>query len=145
MTFIKDLLKDIGDEHATLAADIKEDETFVDTGSYIFNALVSGSINGGLSGNKITAIAGESSTGKTFFALAVVRNFLDSNPNAIVVYYDTPPELQTICHFRGEQIHTKVFVQILFSPSAVETRARTHRATMRKRSVFHCELGRLAT
>ena len=44
---------------------------------------------GGISGNKITAIAGESSTGKTFFALAVVRNFLDSNPDAIVVYFDT--------------------------------------------------------
>ena len=89
MTFIKDLLKDIGDEHATLASDIKEDEIFVDTGSYVFNALVSGSIFGGLSGNKITAIAGESSTGKTFFALSVVRSFLDSNPDGIVVYYDT--------------------------------------------------------
>ena len=41
---------------------------YVDTGSYIFNGLVSGSIFGGVSGNKITAIAGESSTGKTFFS-----------------------------------------------------------------------------
>ena len=76
-------------EYASLAADINEDESFVSTGSYIFNALVSGSIYGGISRNKITAIAGESSTGKTFFALAVVKHFLDSDPNAIVVYYDT--------------------------------------------------------
>ena len=89
MNFLNDILKDIGNEHATLAADISEDERFVDTGSFIFNALVSGSINGGLSSNKITAIAGESSTGKTFFALAVVRSFLDSDPNAIAVYFDT--------------------------------------------------------
>ena len=89
MTFLKDLIKDIGDDHATLAADIDETETYVDTGSYILNALVSGSINGGFSGNKITAIAGESSTGKTFFALSVVRSFLDSDPNACVIYYDT--------------------------------------------------------
>ena len=89
MTFINELLKDIGDEHAVLASEINETETYVDTGSFIFNALVSGSIRGGLSGNKITAIAGESSTGKTFFALAVVKNFLDSDPNAFVVYYDT--------------------------------------------------------
>ena len=89
MTFINELLKDIGDEHAVLASEINENETYVDTGSFIFNALVSGSIRGGLSGNKITAIAGESSTGKTFFALAVVKNFLDSDPNAFVVYYDT--------------------------------------------------------
>ena len=89
MTFIKDLIKDVGSEYASLAQDIEEDESFVSTGSYIFNALVSGSINGGISGNKITAIAGESSTGKTFFALAVVKHFLDTHPDAICVYYDT--------------------------------------------------------
>ena len=89
MTFIKDLIKDVGSEYASLAQDIEEDESFVSTGSYIFNALVSGSIHGGISGNKITAIAGESSTGKTFFALAVVKHFLDTHPDAICVYYDT--------------------------------------------------------
>jgi RecA/RadA recombinase len=86
---ITDIISDIGNEYATLAKDIQEDEKFVGTGSYIFNALVSGSIYGGISGNKITAIAGESSTGKTFFALAVVRNFLDTHPDGIVIYYDT--------------------------------------------------------
>jgi RecA/RadA recombinase len=89
MTFISDIIKDIGDEHATLAADIEETEAYVDSGSFIFNALISGSIYGGISANKITAIAGESSTGKTFFSLAVVRNFLDSNPDAAVLYFDT--------------------------------------------------------
>ena len=87
--FLKGLIKDVGTEYATLAKDIEENECYVSTGSYIFNALVSGSIYGGISGNKITAIAGESSTGKTFFALAVVKHFLDSNPDAICVYYDT--------------------------------------------------------
>ena len=89
MTFLNELIKDIGDEHASLASNIEESENFVDSGSYMFNALVSGSLYGGISGNKITAIAGESSTGKTFFALAVVRNFLVRNPDAIVVYFDT--------------------------------------------------------
>ena len=87
--FLKGLIQDVGTEYATLAKDIEENECYVSTGSYIFNALVSGSIYGGISGNKITAIAGESSTGKTFFALAVVKHFLDSNPDAICVYYDT--------------------------------------------------------
>ena len=89
MSFLKSLIKDVGNEYASIASDIDETEEYVDTGSFIFNALVSGSIYGGFSRNKITAIAGESSTGKTFFSLAVVRNFLDSDPNAIVVYYDT--------------------------------------------------------
>ena len=87
--FLKTIIADIGDDHASLAADIDETEEYVDSGSYIFNALISGSIHGGFSANKITAIAGESSTGKTFFSLAVVRNFLDSNPDGIVIYYDT--------------------------------------------------------
>jgi RecA/RadA recombinase len=89
MDFLKEIVKEIGDEYTQLAADIDETETFVDTGSYIFNALVSGSIFGGVSGNKITAIAGESSTGKTFFSLAVVKNFLDSNPDGFCLYFDT--------------------------------------------------------
>jgi RecA/RadA recombinase len=89
MTFLKSLIKEIGDEHASLASDIQESEEYVDTGSYVFNALCSGSIFGGISRNKITALAGESSTGKTFFALSVVRDFLASQPDAIVLYFDT--------------------------------------------------------
>ena len=89
MDFLKDIVKEIGDDFTQLASDIDETESYVDTGSYIFNGLVSGSIFGGVSGNKITAIAGESSTGKTFFSLAVVKNFLDSNPDASCLYFDT--------------------------------------------------------
>ena len=89
MDFLKEIVKEIGDDYTQLAADIQEEEKFIDTGSYIFNGLVSGSIFGGVSSNKITAIAGESSTGKTFFSLAVVKNFLDSNPDGYCLYFDT--------------------------------------------------------
>ncbi len=71
MDFLKDIVKEIGGDYASLASEINETENYVDTGSYIFNGLVSGSIFGGVSGNKITAISGASSTGKTFFALAI--------------------------------------------------------------------------
>ena len=57
-------------------------DSFVDTGSYIFNALLSGSLKGGLPKNKITALAGESATGKTFFALGMVKQFLEDHPEA---------------------------------------------------------------
>ena len=89
MDFLKDIVKEIGDEYTQIAADIEGEERFIDTGSYIFNGLVSGSIFGGVSSNKITAIAGESSTGKTFFSLAVVKNFLDNNPDGYCLYFDT--------------------------------------------------------
>ena len=57
--------------------------------AYIFNALVSGSIFGGLPSNKITALAGESSTGKTFFALSIVKYFLQQNPTGQVIYFES--------------------------------------------------------
>jgi RecA/RadA recombinase len=87
--FFKELIAEIGGEYTQLASEIDESEIYVDTGSYIFNALVSGSIFGGVSSNKITAIAGESSTGKTFFSLAVVKNFLDNNPTGVCLYFDS--------------------------------------------------------
>ena len=64
-------------------------DTFIDTGSYIFNALLSGSLYGGFPSNRITALAGESATGKTYFLMGMVKNFLDSNPDADVLYFES--------------------------------------------------------
>ena len=92
MNFLQDVAKEIGNEYAGLVSDgIAAGDTsgYIDTGSYIFNALVSGSIYGGVPSNKITAIAGESSTGKTFFCLGIVQHFLDSNPDAGVIYFES--------------------------------------------------------
>ena len=92
MNFLQDGVKEIDYEYASLVSDgVAAGDTsgFIDTGSYIFNALVSGSIFGGVPGNKITAIAGESSTGKTFFCLGIVQHFLESNPDAGVIYFES--------------------------------------------------------
>ena len=53
MDFLKEIVKEIGDDFTQLASDIDETERYVDTGSYIFNGLISGSIFGGVSNNKI--------------------------------------------------------------------------------------------
>ena len=114
MDFLKDIVKEIGDDFTKLASDIDETETYVDTGSYIFNALVSGSIFGGVSGNKITAIAGESSTGKTFFSLAVVKNFLDSNPDGYCLYFDTEAAItKSLVESRGIDTSRLVVVNVV--------------------------------
>jgi RecA/RadA recombinase len=114
MDFLKDIVKEIGDDYTKLAADIEENEEFVDTGSYIFNALVSGSIFGGVSRNKITAIAGESSTGKTFFSLAVVKNFLDSNPDGYCLYFDTEAAVNKgLLESRGIDLTRVVVVNVV--------------------------------
>ena len=90
--FLQDAIKAAGNEYAALVEDGVEAgdvDSFVDTGSYIFNALLSGTIYGGMPQNKVVAIAGESATGKTFFVLGMVKNFLEKNPNAGVMYFES--------------------------------------------------------
>ena len=92
MGFLDTVIKDSGNEFASIVSDgvaAGDVDNYVDTGSYIFNALVSGSLYGGIPSNKVTALAGETSTGKTFFALSVVRNFLEANPTGGVIYFET--------------------------------------------------------
>jgi RecA/RadA recombinase len=92
MSFFRNLVETIKDEDTCIASDgtgSAEFGGFIDTGSYALNAALSGSIFGGIPDNKITAFAGESATGKTFFVLGVVRAFLEKNPTGGVVYYDT--------------------------------------------------------
>ena len=114
MDFLKDIVKEIGDDFTQLAADIDGEERYIDTGSFIFNGLVSGSIFGGVSSNKITAIAGESSTGKTFFSLAVVKNFLDNNPDGYCLYFDTEAAVNKgLLESRGVDLNRTVVVNVV--------------------------------
>ena len=92
MSFLKNVIKETGNDYGAIVADgvdAADVDSYVDTGSYIFNALCSGSIYGGLPANKITAIAGESATGKTFFALGVCETFLKHNEEANVVFFES--------------------------------------------------------
>ena len=114
MDFLTEIVKEIGDDYTKLASDIDDTEQYVDTGSYIFNALCSGSIFGGVSGNKITAIAGESSTGKTFFSLAVVKNFLDTHPDGMCVYFDTEAAVnKSLLSSRGVDLERTVVMNVV--------------------------------
>ena len=83
--FLKKFIKDTGNEYASVVEDGVEAgdvDTFIDTGSFILNGLLSGSLNGGLPANKITALAGESATGKTYFLMGIVKSFLEAAPSA---------------------------------------------------------------
>ena len=92
MGFLNKVIKELDNEFASIVEEgiaAGDCDSFVDTGSYILNALCSGSIFGGLPQNKVTALAGESSTGKTFFALSIVKNFLEQNADGEVVYFES--------------------------------------------------------
>ena len=116
MSFLKDIVKEIDNEYAAVVSDgVAAGDTsgYIDTGSYIFNGLVSGSINKGVPGNKITAIAGESSTGKTFFCLGIVRHFLESNPDGGVIYFESESAIsRELIESRGIDSNRMVLVPV---------------------------------
>ncbi len=103
--FLKQIIKETGNEYASLVSEGVEAgyvDKFIDTGSHIFNALLSGSIYGGMPSNKITAFAGESGTGKTFFVLGMCKHFLDNHPEGGVIYFESESALtKTLIENRG--------------------------------------------
>jgi len=107
--FLKDMVKTTGNEFASIVEDGIDggDVTgFVDTGVYALNALLSGSLYGGMPANKIMALAGESATGKTFFALSIVKTFLEANPDGVCMYFDSEAAV-TSDMFRTRNIDTR--------------------------------------
>ena len=114
--FLKDIIKETGNEYATLVSEGVEAgdvDSFIDTGSLAFNALLSGSIYGGMPSNKITAIAGEAATGKTFFALGIVKAFLDKNKDAGVIYFESESALtKDLVETRGIDSKRMVIVPV---------------------------------
>lgn len=107
--FLKDMVKTTGNEFASIVEDGIDggDVTgFVDTGVYALNALLSGSLYGGMPANKIMALAGESATGKTFFALSIVKTFLEANPEGVCMYFDSEAAV-TSDMFRTRDIDTR--------------------------------------
>ena len=92
MDFLKEIINVSGNKFASKVEDGLDGSDvcgYIDTGSYTFNALLSGSLFDGLPSNKITCLAGESATGKTYFSIGVVAQFLAANPEGIVLYFDT--------------------------------------------------------
>ena len=114
--FLKDIIKETGNEYATLVSEGVEAgdvDSFIDTGSLAFNALLSGSIYGGMPSNKITAIAGEAATGKTFFALGIVKAFLEKNKDAGVIYFESESALtKDLVESRGIDSSRMVIVPV---------------------------------
>ena len=92
MDFLKEIINASGNKYASKVEDGLDGadvDGYIDTGSYVFNALLSGSIYNGLPNNKITCLAGESATGKTYFSIGIVAQFLRNNEDGVVLYFDT--------------------------------------------------------
>src|SRR5574343_1630613 len=88
---ISKLLKKIDNQYASIASDclVSDITDFIDTGNYAINALLSGSIFKGIASNKVMGLAGKPATGKTYIALGIVYNFLETHEDSIVIYTDS--------------------------------------------------------
>jgi RecA/RadA recombinase len=92
----QELLAETNNEYAAIVdggVEAGDVSGYIGTGSYAMNALLSGSIYGGLPQNKVTAFAGEPSVGKTYYALNVCKQFLKDNPNGFVFYFESESAL----------------------------------------------------
>jgi len=90
--YLNKIIKRSGNTNASVVSDGMDGSdvtSYTDTGSMIFNAVISGSLFGGVPNNKIVGLAGEQATGKTFFTLGIIAKFLKDNPDGVVVYFDS--------------------------------------------------------
>lgn len=82
---ILEILKEVNIDYV----DVPATTTWIDTGSYAFNALLSGSIYKGLPGNRSSMLAGAPSAGKSYLAMSCAKQYLIDNPTGMVLYFDT--------------------------------------------------------
>ena len=96
-SLVKHLLKESDNDLASVVSSgiVGDCSTYISTGSYSLNALLSGSMYGGVPSNKITCLAGQESVGKTFFALSIAKNFLEENKENVIVYFESEGALTT--------------------------------------------------
>ena len=89
-SLVQGYLKALGD-NASIVSDgtIYDNTSFIDTGCYLLNAQISSSIFKGIPTHKILTFAGESSTGKSFLLLGVIKKFLDEDPNSLVIFFES--------------------------------------------------------
>ena len=60
---------------------------WIDTGSYVLNAIISGSINGGIPKGRVTMLAGESMTGKSLFVQKILAKAQEEGLTPVI--FDT--------------------------------------------------------
>ena len=93
----KKLLKDLSSDglEAVFLSDeaISNVGEYIDTGNYALNAIISGSVRGGVPVGRVTGFAGPSGVGKTLIMLKCIRNA--QKKGYLPVYFDSENALDT--------------------------------------------------
>jgi len=83
------LLASTGNSYAAILENTEDTYEFFDTGSYSLNLLMSGCTRKGHPDNFITVLVGEMATGKSFFIIGMVKEFIKKNPNGMVFVFES--------------------------------------------------------
>jgi len=124
MSFLKAVQKKIQNPFASIVAEgiVGDLSGFIDTGSYTFNALISGSIYGGFPDNKITVLAGPEATGKSYILLTAIANFLKTFPKGSVILFESESaQRKELMEKMGVDVS-----RVLFDPVQTVQEFRTH-------------------
>ncbi len=85
---ISNLIENISKKDIISVEDFEKEKTFISTGIYVLDGLLSKSVlKGGIPNNKITILAGPKQTGKSFISLNIARNAQKMGYN--IVWIDT--------------------------------------------------------
>jgi len=89
-----DIIKSV-DKSAEILAEDKTAEIsdYIDTGNYILNAAITGSMFKGVPAGRCTVLAGDPGTGKTYLAMSICRNA--QKKGYFVVYMDSEASVDT--------------------------------------------------
>ena len=91
LSIMERMLKKSSNPYANKILDctIYRTNKFYDTGNYMQNLQVSGKIRGGWPSGKIVELSGDSQTGKSFFVMNSLLNFLRIGEKNIVILFET--------------------------------------------------------
>lgn len=90
--FFKTILKSTKNQFATIAEDgivAGDIDGYLHSGSLYLNALLSGYTSRGFPKGKVTALAGEPGSGKTFILMSAMKEFLDANKDGCVFLFES--------------------------------------------------------
>ena len=108
---IKSMINAAKNEYIYPKGDPRARTTFIDTGSYALNAILSGSILGGLPDNRTVMFSGEPASGKTFFTLRICKKAVDAG--YFICYFDAEGEKDEEIFrdfgFKGRGIDYEIF------------------------------------
>lgn len=89
-----ELLKSFGSSVEVLAdSKVSEIKEYINTGNYMLNACMTGSLFKGIPAGRMTMLSGESGTGKSYLAVSICRNA--QKLGYIPIYFDSESSIDT--------------------------------------------------